>query len=129
MEDIADLLLAVISRLEITPDDLTLIPDPIVDDEDQFESALYRLPLLQSLYGASFAKARPSWGLRALEWSKQGPDNAAISAWISRALASGSWDTTPWFDGLRDQDNGRLREIFAHWGNIDLEVSPSRFGT
>lgn len=104
-------------------DDLSSIPDPIVDNKGDFESALLDLPLYPSLYGASFLAPEPTWAPRALDWSKQGKEDGAISAWISRGLASGTWDTAPWFDELGKPENARLRDVFAHWGKFDLEVS------
>lgn len=66
---------------------------------------------------------RPSWAPRALEWSRQGQDDPTVLAWISQALRSKAWDSAPWFDELKDQENVRLKSVFAQWGNADLEVS------
>lgn len=115
--------IAVVSRLALPAAALSTIPDPHVDNEAEYESAISDLPLHRSLYAASFIPPQKVWASRALDWCIQGPDDAKISAWISRALASGAWDTTDWFKALGNQENGRLRDIFAQWGALDLEVS------
>lgn len=116
--------LAVISRLSSSSlNDHSTLPRPIIDDDnDDFEQALFELPLPQSLYGATFLQPTPSWDRRALEWTACGVDDATIVQWCSRALADGSFNAGPWIESLGDIANVRLRDVLVHWGSNDIKV-------
>lgn len=93
------------------------------EEQAPFEQALLSLELYPSLYGATFLQPTDLWDARSLQWMREGPDNPTVSAWISRALASGAFRSESWFEALEEAGNPRLQGIFAEWANSDIQVS------
>jgi hypothetical protein len=116
-------LTTVISQLQKAPEDLSFIPDPVVDDEAAYTSALTALSPPAQIYGASFIDPTPEWSEEALEWTRSGGDQSRVVAWISQALAKGIFESGPWFEALRESDASR--RIIVQWGKDDLQVGNS----
>lgn len=115
-------LIEVIERLRAPPDDLTTIPNPIIDDSTAYNSALIELSAPTALYGASFGEPTAEWSSRTLEWTRSGSHQPDVARWASQALSEGVFDSQAWFDALADSGNTVLRDILIHWGRDDLKV-------